>query len=386
VALVDNGCGAAAKWISSVQMLRWSIALFTVFGIRLEMHATFVLLLGAAAWLGWADGGGLAASFWAVGLVLLMFVVVVLHELGHALAASRYGIHASRILLLPIGGMAEFDSIPRQPRREIVIALAGPAVNYLLVILIALFFGWPKSIAEIGTLHTPAGIPAVLLWVNLVMGLFNLLPAFPMDGGRVLRALLALRFDYLAATRWAARAGQTIALLLAAGAACVSVFGDDNLWLLAVLFLFIAYGAETEYRFVRNREFYAGLIVANVTRGDFLAFPPETSVATAFETLRRSVPQDLLLIGASGPVGIVPRARIAAALRNGRDLEPLSQHAEHEFTVLQAEWPLGPVVADFTRGKQRLFPVYSFDRLIGVLDTGRIDEAVRLIRLTRQRW
>lgn len=369
-----------------VQMLRWSIALFRVFGIRLEMHATFVLLLVAAGWLG-ASNGGATGVVSSVSTVILMFGIVVLHELGHALAARRYGIRASRILLLPIGGMAEFDSIPRQPRREILIALAGPAVNFLLAGLIALSFGWSNSPSAAGAPARWADVPDTLLAVNLIMGVFNLLPAFPMDGGRVLRALLGLRLDYLAATRLAARSGQTISLLIAGAVTAYELAaGDNTLWLLAALFLFIAYGAETEYRFVRNRELYAGLIVANVTRADFLAFPPDTSVSTAFETLRSTVPQDLLLIGATGPVGIVPRARLAAALRNGHDLDPLSQHAEHEFTVLQAEWPLGPVVADFTRSKQRLFPVYSFDRLIGVLDTGRVDEAVRLIRHTRRRW
>lgn len=367
-------------------MIRWSIALFRVFGIRLEVHITFVLLLVAAGWLG-ASNGGATGVVSSVSTVILMFGIVVLHELGHAFAASRYGIRASRILLLPIGGMAEFDSIPREPRREILIALAGPAVNFLLAGLIALLFGWSNSPTDASTPTSWAEIPDTLLAVNLIMGVFNLLPAFPMDGGRVLRALFGLKLDYLAATRLAARSGQVLALSLATAIATYELAaGDNSLWLLTALFLFIAYGAETEYRFVRNRELYAGLIVANVTRADYLAFPPETSVGNAFEALRRSVPQDLLLIGATGPVGIVPRAHLAAALRTGHDLDLLSQHAEHEFAVLQAEWPLGPVVADLARGKQRLFPVYSFDRLIGVLDTGRIDEAVRLIRHTRRRW
>lgn len=362
-------------------MLRWSIALFRVFGIRLEMHVTFVLLLAYAASVGWADGGGPAGLAWSVFFVLLMFAVVVLHELGHSLAARRYGIRTNRILLLPIGGMAEFDSLPRQPRRELVIALAGPAVNYALILLILVFFGWPSSLAEVAVPNRWAAVPAALLGMNLMMGVFNLLPAFPMDGGRVLRALLAMRFDYLTATRWAARTGQGIALTCAAAAA----WNWQQYWLLAVLFLFIAYGAETEYRFVRHREFYAGLIVANVTRGDYLAFPPETTIEAAFETLRRAIPQDLLLIDATGPVGIVPRSRLAAALRAGHDLDRLAQHAEHDFASLQAEWPLGPVVTDLARGKQRLFPVYSSDRLIGVCETGRIDEAVRQIRHTRPR-
>ncbi len=359
-------------------MLRWSIALFRVFGIRLEVHATFVLLLAYAGWLG-AQDDGWRGLLWSLAFVVLMFAVVVLHELGHCLAARRYGIRTNRILLLPVGGMAEFDSLPRQPRRELAIALAGPAVNYLMIALLVLGFGWPPSLAEVGPPTSLREIPHALLGVNLIMGVFNLLPAFPMDGGRVLRSLLAMRLDYLVATRWAARSGQVIALTIATWAAYGSYFDGDNLWLLSALFLFIAYGAESEYRFVRDREFYAGLIVANVTRRDFLGFPPETSIATAFEALRRSVSQDLLLIGASGPIGVVPRSRVAAALRAGREQEPLAAHAEHDFAVLQAEWTLGPVVAGLRRSRQRLFPVYSFDRLIGVCDVARIDDAVRLI-------
>lgn len=360
-------------------MLRWSIALFRVLGIRLEMHVTFVLLLAYAAAAGWLDAG-FAGLLGAVGFVVLMFTVVVLHELGHALAARRYGIRTNRILLLPIGGMAEFSSIPREPRRELVIAIAGPCVNYALILLILVCFGAPENWGAIGVPTSWAEVPGALLGMNLVMGLFNLLPAFPMDGGRVLRALLAFRGDYLTATRWATRFGQGLALL----GVLFAALNWEQFALLGVLFLFIAYGAETEYRFVRNRELYDGLIVANVTRSDFHGFPPEATVGSAFETLRRSVTQDLLLISAAGPIAIVPRARLAAALRSDGEQDPLSLHAEYEFGTLQAEWPLAPVVADLRRGKQRLFPVYSFGRLIGVCDVARVDEAVRLIRRGRR--
>ncbi len=362
-------------------MLRWSIALFPVFGIRLEAHVSFVLLLAYAATVGWMDGGGFTTMLWSVSFVLLLFTVVVLHELGHCLAARRYGIRTNRILLLPVGGMAEFDTIPREPRREFVIALAGPAVNYALIAVLLTVFGWPAPLGEVDVPTAWAEIPRLLLYVNIVMGVFNLLPAFPMDGGRMLRAALATRLDYLTATRWAARIGQGVAL---AGVAYALLDWREH-WLLAVLFLFIAYGAETEYRFVRNREFYGGLIVANVTRGDFLGFPPEATVATAFETLRRNVPQDLLLLCPSGPVGIVPRARIASALRAGREHEPLASHAEHDFEILQAEWPLAPMVRDLRRGPQKLYPVYSAGQLIGVCDAPRLDEAVRAIRHARRR-
>lgn len=355
-------------------MKRWSIALFRVFGIRLEVHVTFVLLLVVAGYNGWLVGGA-SGAVWQIAFVALMFVVVVLHELGHALAARRYGIRASRILLLPIGGMAQFDSLPRQPGRELVIALAGPAVNYALIGLLVLGFGWPTSWDNVVVPPTRLSeVPHALLLINLAMGLFNLLPAFPMDGGRVLRALLALQLDFPAATRWAARFGQALALLCCAAALYWQI------WMLAALFLFICYGAEMEYRLVRNEDFYAGFSIGDVTRRDFLAFPPEATIAAALETLRHTVPQDLLLISVTGPVGIVTRARIAAAIRAGREQDALAQHAEHDFLVLQAEWPLAVAVAEFAHRRQQVFPVYSFGRLIGVCDARYIAESVRLLR------
>ncbi len=360
-------------------MRHWSIALFRVFGIRLELHATFVLLLAYAVWAGWAEDGGIEGIVTSVVLVLLMFLCVVLHELGHCFAARHFGIGVNRILLLPIGGMAEFSRIPRQPVRELVIALAGPAVNYVLVAVLVLGFGWPDFDTETGTLSRWSAVPGTLIAVNLIMGVFNLLPAFPMDGGRVLRALLAMRFDYLPATRWAARIGQAIALLLASAAVYFTLAYEGNHLLLAALFLFIAYGAETEYRFVRRRELFAGLIVANVTRGDFLAFPPEATIANALEALRRAPPSDLLLVTAVGPTGLVPRKRLAEAIRAGRANDALAAIADHDFNTLQAEWPLGAVIADLARSRQRTFPVYSHGRLIGVCDLGQAEASAALL-------
>jgi Zn-dependent protease len=197
-------------------MLWWSINLCRLFGIRLAVHFSFFLLLIYVAWSGWMEAGWLGAA-WSGAAVLALFTCVVLHELGHSLTARRYGIGVSRILLLPIGGMAEFDSIPRQPRRELLITLAGPAVNFALVLITGPFL--PLS-SLLTSLETTGKIPLTLtglaleLWLmNLLMGFFNLLPVFPMDGGRILRALLAMRWSYLKATFWAAAVGKVLAIV-----------------------------------------------------------------------------------------------------------------------------------------------------------------------------
>ena len=254
-------------------MLGWSIRLFRVLGVMLEVHVTFLLLLGYVAWEGWrampeAHFQGVA---WTLAYVLLLFTCVVLHEFGHALTAQRYGVGVPRILLLPIGGMAEFDSIPRNPQEEITIALAGPAVNFLIVSVLLVFVPFPREI-ELGVIEfSAAAFGQHLIVMNLAMGCFNLVPAFPMDGGRVLRALLARRLPYVRATFLAA----TVAKVLALTGIVFALFHPEYR-MLAVLFAFIFWAGEIEYRGVKRQEiaaaherrFYARLAAERAARGE----------------------------------------------------------------------------------------------------------------------
>jgi Zn-dependent protease len=228
-------------------MLGWSMNLFRIRGTQLSVHVSFLFLLAYVAWEGWAAAAWRGAIWLMLGM-LAVFVCVTLHELGHALAARCFGIRVPRILLLPIGGMAEMESIPRRPRDEIIIALAGPAVNYVLIGLLMIFVrfphGWHLGYFEL----TAAGMGRYLVLANLVMGVFNLLPAFPMDGGRVLRALLATRLSYLRATQIAAGVGKVVAL---AGAAYL-IYNANYLG--GVLFAFIIFAGERELRAVARLE------------------------------------------------------------------------------------------------------------------------------------
>lgn len=226
-------------------MLSWSIKLFRIAGIRLEVHSTFFLLLAYVGWEGWTEGA-LNGLIWRVLTVCAFFVCVVLHELGHSFTARGYGVGISRILLMPIGGMAEFDSLPREPRKELLITLAGPAVNFVLAALL----WWPVAqMPNVIYYYSFNGLVYQLLVANLVMGIFNLVPVFPMDGGRILRALLATRFPYLRATRIAATVGKIFAVI----GILVMLFWLDSV-LGALLFTFILFAGEAEYRAVKRRE------------------------------------------------------------------------------------------------------------------------------------
>ncbi len=224
--------------------------LFRVRGIQLAVHFSFFILLAFVAQEGWEDGDW-AGLGWNVATLLAFFTCVVLHEFGHSFTAIRFGVGVRRILLMPIGGMAEFDSIPRQPSRELLITLAGPAVNFgiaaVLWVIVGLPAGWRHGGLEFPA--TAAGFAQLLLYWNLLMGCFNLVPVFPMDGGRIFRALLATRLRYLRATFVAATVGKVLAVV----AALIALYFYHAV-LTAVLFAFIFVAGEMEYRAVQRRE------------------------------------------------------------------------------------------------------------------------------------
>jgi Zn-dependent protease len=210
--------------------MKWSYRIGTFFGIDVRVHLTFLLLW---AWLGWgayADTGSMVSAMLAMGFVAALFLFVTMHEYGHALTAARFGIRTRQITLYPIGGVAMLESMPRSPREQLLVALAGPAVNFVLAALIAglmVALGVDPFSPELGS--GSRGLLGALLWANLVMGTFNLLPALPMDGGRVLRALLELRMGPLRSTQVAGRVAGWLALVMG-----LFALYSDHMMLLAI--------------------------------------------------------------------------------------------------------------------------------------------------------
>ena len=194
--------------------MKWSLKLGSFAGIRVYLHWTFVLLLGWILFSHLGQGHEWAEAWRGVGFIIALFGCVLLHEFGHALTAKRYGIRTRDITLLPIGGIARLERLPENPRHELWVTLAGPAVNVVIagVLFAVLYFLYPVN--EFAQARLLEGNFLVrLMWVNVFLGAFNLLPAFPMDGGRVLRALLSMRLGRARATRLAASIGQGMAIL-----------------------------------------------------------------------------------------------------------------------------------------------------------------------------
>ncbi|KAF0094132.1 MAG: peptidase M50 [Puniceicoccaceae bacterium 5H] len=271
----------------------WSIPLFKILGVRLDLHLTFLLLLVYAGWMGAThparpiDVPPQMNALWWILLVMGVFACVVMHEFGHILAARRYGVATRRILLLPIGGVAEMDQLPRQPGREFIVTAAGPAVNFAIALLVYLLLqamgAWPglNGLERAFVPFDGIGFLLFMLIYNLTMGIFNLVPVYPMDGGRILRSLLATRLDYLTATRWSVWVAKPLAL----AAALFAILNGS--WQPAILFGFIYLAGDLEYQAIRRDELMRGVSMGEVSAHRWRAVPAEITLGEALTLMRR---------------------------------------------------------------------------------------------------
>lgn len=290
--------------------MAWSFPIARLFGSELRVHVTFFLILIWIGWLGYAQGGT-AAAVENVIFILALFACVLAHEYGHALTARRYGIRTPDITLLPIGGMARLERMPEKPAQEITVALAGPAVNVVIWAVLMLILGGRTVPVEdmISSGGTWEGFLSRLAGVNLFLALFNLLPAFPMDGGRVLRAALTTRLGRVRATELAASAGRVLAF----GMGILGLFTGNPILLLIGVFIFIAAGAEAQDVSMRNLSKRFAARDAMIT--SYEALHPDDTLHAAGQALIRTTQSEFPVLDVTGrPTGLLTRNRILAAL------------------------------------------------------------------------
>src|SRR6267142_6871358 len=348
------------------QSVKWSFRIATVAGIQVRIHFTFLLLLGFYAWIYYTEGGPKAAVD-GVAFTLLIFLCVLLHELGHAFAAKAYGIRTPDITLLPIGGVARLERMPEKPVQELVIALAGPMVN--VVIALGLFVaGGSQALLNPSTIEG-GGLIAQLLTINILLLLFNLLPAFPMDGGRVLRALLATRLSYARATQVAATVGQGFAF----------VFGFIGLiWnpFLIFIALFVYIGATQEAALAQMKDVSRRFPVSSAMVREFRTLTENASLQEAVDALLATSQHDFPVVDETGSVaGLLTRHDLIAALRKDdphlrvsdvmrRDIPTVTTGTRFEeaFRIMQeCNCPAVPVLD-------------SMKRLVGLLTPENVSE------------
>ena len=272
--------------------MTWSITITRVAGVEIRIHITFLLLL---AWIGIASyrSGGTGAAVDSVIFVIAVFACVALHELGHSLAARRYGIPTRDITLLPIGGLARLSRIPEYPSEEIVIALAGPAVNVVIAAILMLFLGGRISVSEVADLGNPElGFAGRLASINIFLALFNLIPSFPMDGGRVLRAALSYPLGGHRATEVAAWIGQGLALVFG----LIGLYYGDAILAFIAIFVFLAARAEAR----RVRERVCRVPLDRILIRSFESLAPQSTVEDAAALLKRTAQREFPILDDAG--------------------------------------------------------------------------------------
>jgi stage IV sporulation protein FB len=298
--------------------MTWTFPLGRLLGSQLRVHATFFLLLAWIAAAAWADGGALAAVDSTL-FVLALFGCVVAHEYGHALMARRYGIRTPDITLLPIGGMARMERMPERPGQEIAVALAGPAVNVVIWAGLVAF----GASSGLEALSDPVGTQDFLgrlAAVNLFLAVFNLIPAFPMDGGRVLRALLSLGTTRVRATRFAATAGQIVAFLFG----FIGLTSGNPILLLIAVFVFLA--AQAEARDVESRDIAAGLTLRDAMITSFESLSPTDPMHVAGQTLIRTTQHEFPVLDSDGRLaGFLTRQALFRAMAEGHSARPVGE-------------------------------------------------------------
>jgi Zn-dependent protease/CBS domain-containing protein len=346
----------------------WSLHLGRWLGIDVYLHFTFLLLLAFIGLSQGLVGRSLDATLGGVLFFGGLFFCVLLHEYGHALAARRYGIATRDITLLPIGGVARLERMPEKPSQEFVVALAGPAVN--VVIALGLFVGlklggWWQPLSSLSA--TGGNIFERLLVANVFLVLFNLLPAFPMDGGRVLRALLAMKLNYTRATRIAARIGQGMAVLFG----FAGLFGNPMLLLIA---LFVWVGAAQEATATEMKSSLSGATVREAMLTDFKTLAPGDSLREGTRLLLAGSQQDFPVVDREALVGILTHRDLFVALRERGEHTVVSDVMRCEFATLTATAPLETALVPENVEKGLAMPVLDGGRLIGLVTAENVGE------------
>jgi Zn-dependent protease len=354
--------------------MKWSLSLGRIAGIKVFIHWTFLILIAWIVIQSAMQGQTTSQILWTLAFLAAIFLCVFLHEMGHSLTARKYDIKTRDITLLPIGGLARFDNMPEEPKQELLVALAGPAVN--LVIAGIIYLGLSTSgLLEIEALElnqiNQSNFLYLLFSANLILAVFNMVPAFPMDGGRAFRALLSFKFNRVKATRVAAGLGQ----ILAIGFVFIGLFYNPILLLIGI---FIFLGAQAESNFAQTRDLLRGYRVADVTMAEYKSLQTDEPLSRAIDLLLDGQTTRFLVEEDGEVVGTLNRNEMVRALSDrGREVA-IGAVMNRDVMYLDAEMDLKDAFLKMQQHKYDLALVSQNEVLTGVLDLENIQEFIML--------
>lgn len=356
--------------------MKRALTLGRVAGIRVQVHWTFILLILWVTFSGIWSGTSTAGILWSNLFIIVLFGCVVLHELGHSLTAKRFAIQTKEITLLPIGGVASLEDIPEEPREELLITLAGPAVNIVIAFLLYLVipFDFLQQLDENQIQQFFSEISArnflfLLFYANVLLAAFNFIPAFPMDGGRILRALLSMRLDRVKATQIAANLGQLVAIIF-------FFFGLLYNPFLALIGVFVFFGAFGENVMVQQLTLLKGYKAKDAMMTDITVLDPDDSLESVVELIISGTERDFIVANSDGhkPVGVVYNQNIIKAMKTKEGPLTVKDVMSSNFDIIAETDELTEIYRKLQSGASSFFPVTDGSRLTGAIDRTNINE------------
>jgi len=353
--------------------MKGSLKLGKIAGIGLFVHWTFSLLILFIVYTNYKAGQNSIQILWSVLFILCIFLTVFMHELGHALTAKKFGIKTKDITLLPIGGVAQLERLPEKPSEELMVAFAGPMVNIVLALITSLFINLPNTSQEM-VAQLENGVNAGNFFlnfylVNIILAFFNLIPAFPMDGGRVLRALLSYKLERHQATKIAARIGQALAI----GFVLLGFYSNPFLIFIGI---FVFMGAQIESEYTESKYMLKGYKVRDVLMKQYPTIDYNETLETAVKLMLDSQNKHFLVTENDIPMGTLNREQILAALAKKEGETRLSSIMDRELILLQADDLLEDIFELVYKNKSTLMLVIDDNQLIGTLDTENLLEFI----------
>jgi Zn-dependent protease/predicted transcriptional regulator len=359
--------------------MRYSLSLGRPFGIKIAVHWTFLLLIIWIVAINIRHGASTSQVILSVLFILALFVCVTLHELGHSLAARRFGTETKSITLLPIGGMANIEDIPEKPREEIIMTVSGLIVNVIIALVLWVIVtilpgeNFDRNMEHI----TGQNFLSLLMYVNLFIVAFNLIPAFPMDGGRILRAVLSIRFDRVSATRYSMMVGQVFGVIFA----LVGLFINPFLFVIGI---FVVMGARLEYTQVRFTSFLVDHTAGDILMEDYASLQQEEPLKHAVDLLLRSSQKGFPVKEGDEVVGILTKNDIIGGLSRYGEDAPVREVMTTGFKHVDAATPLRDIFMTMQRERTDILPVFDGRKLIGVIDQDNIQEFIMVQSALRE--